>query len=66
LSNKGVAVKSTATPLLLIEALKVTKKFLKVPLRGTFKNFFGFYKSVKRCMAKKKLYCTNLRFINNF
>jgi hypothetical protein len=66
LSNKGVAVKSTATPLLPIEALKVTKKFLKVARSATFKNFFGFYKSAKRCIAKKKLYCTNLRFINNF
>jgi len=34
-----------------IEALEVTKNFLKVPLRGTFKKFFGFYKNVKRCIA---------------
>jgi hypothetical protein len=27
---------------------KGTEKFLKVPLRGTFKNFSGFYGSVKR------------------
>jgi hypothetical protein len=33
--------------LLAIEALKGTKKFLKVPLRGTFKNFFGFYKNAE-------------------
>jgi hypothetical protein len=31
--------------LLSIEALKGTKKFLKVPRSGTFKNFFGFYKT---------------------
>jgi len=36
--------------LLAIEALKGTKKFLKVPLRGTFKNFFGFYKNAKRLL----------------
>ena len=33
--------------LLSIEALKDTKKFLKVPLRGTFKNFFEFYKNAE-------------------
>jgi len=32
-----------------IEILKGTEKFLKVPLRGTFKNFSGFYNSAKRC-----------------
>ena len=32
-----------------IEALKGTEKFLKVPLRGTFKNFSGSYKGAKRC-----------------
>ncbi len=32
-----------------IEALRGTEKFLKVPLRGTFKNFSGFYDSAKRC-----------------
>jgi hypothetical protein len=32
---------------------KGTKKFLKVPLLGTFKNFFGFHGSAKRCNAKK-------------
>jgi len=31
-----------------IEALKGTEKFLKVPLRGTFRNFSGFYSSAKR------------------
>jgi len=36
-----------------IEALQGTEKFLKVPLRGTFKNFSGFYKSAKRCKHKK-------------
>ncbi len=30
-----------------IEALKGTEKFLKVPLRGTFKNFSGFYEGAK-------------------
>jgi len=34
-----------------IKALKVTKKFLKVPRSGTFKNFFGFYKNVTLCIA---------------
>jgi hypothetical protein len=32
-----------------IEALKGTEEFLKVPLRGTFKNSSGFYRSAKRC-----------------
>jgi hypothetical protein len=36
-------------PLQPIEALKDPEKFLKVPLRGTFKNFSGFYKSARRC-----------------
>jgi hypothetical protein len=35
-----------------IEALKGTENFLKVPLRGTFKKFSGFYKSAKRCIFK--------------
>gem|GEM_PF-3188423 len=39
-----------------IEALKGTEKFLKVPLRGTFKNFSGFYSSAKRCNAYLSLF----------
>jgi len=34
-----------------IEALEGIEKFLKVPLRGTFKNFSGFYNSAKCCIS---------------
>jgi len=33
-----------------VEGLSDTNKFLKVPLRGTFKNLFGFYGSARRCI----------------
>ena len=36
-------------PLQPIEDLSITEKSLKVPLRGTFKLFSGFYVSAKRC-----------------
>jgi len=32
--------------------LKGTEKFLKVPLRGTFKNFYEFYGSAEPCNNK--------------
>jgi hypothetical protein len=32
-----------------VDALNGTDKFLKVPLRGTFKNLSGSYDSAKRC-----------------
>jgi len=32
-----------------VEALSSTEKILKVPLRGTFKIFSGFYNGAKRC-----------------
>jgi hypothetical protein len=35
-----------------IETLKGAEKSLKVPLRGTFKDFSGFYNSVKRCSIR--------------
>jgi hypothetical protein len=34
-----------------VEALSSPENFLKVPLRGTFKKFSGFYNSAKRCIA---------------
>ena len=32
-----------------VEGLSDTERFLKVPLRGTFKNLSGFHDSAKRC-----------------
>jgi len=54
----GFGLFITSTYLQLIEALKGTEKFLKVPLRGTFKNFSGFHVSAKRCITLfiEKLY----------
>jgi len=37
-----------------IEALKGTEKFLKVPLRGTFKNFSVPFKASIGCMWAKE------------
>jgi len=39
----------TPLPLQPVEALSSTEKILKVPLRGTFKIFSGFYNGAKRC-----------------
>jgi len=52
--NNGRSVRCVAPPLLVsylgLDSLQPdgTEKLLKVPLRGTFKSFSGFYISAKR------------------
>jgi len=45
-----LAIKKARSAVKTIETLRATEKFLKVARSVTFKNFSGFYDSVKRCI----------------